>query len=279
MAEERPSSAEALRRVAEELQSRQRAEGGPGASNSWRRALYSDVELTRLRLNDLVRASALSPEEAEKLHEVLSDVSKQLRLRPVSKGNIIGKFFRMSSLTLSLIISGSFLALPMIALRSVDSLLHTDFSEKLRRAISHWLLLVSGVMVSMEGLDESSFQQSCSLLTFSHASNLDGFMISSSCPVRHYALAKKELFLVPFFSWISLAFGGVPVDRNNRERAISALQRSTEAATSGGGGKMCLVIAPEGTRSKTGQLNEFKKGAFHMWEQLKVPIVPVILNT
>ena len=38
---------------------------------------------------------------------------------------------------------------------------------------------------------------------------------------------------------------------------------------------MCLVIAPEGTRSKTGHLSEFKKGAFHMWEQMQAPIVPV----
>jgi hypothetical protein len=40
---------------------------------------------------------------------------------------------------------------------------------------------------------------------------------------------------------------------------VSALQRSTEAAKSG---NMCLVIAPEGTRSTTGQLREFKKGQF-----------------
>lgn len=113
----------------------------------------------------------------------------------------------------------------------------------------------------------------CSILAFTHSSNLDGFLISATCPVKHFALAKKELFMVPFFSWISLAIGGVPVDRNNRERAIGALQRSVDAVKDS---RACLVVAPEGTRSTTGHLFGFKKGTFHMWEQMKVPIIPLV---
>mmetsp|Transcript_8700 Transcript_8700/g.14766 ORF Transcript_8700/g.14766 Transcript_8700/m.14766 type:complete len:429 (+) Transcript_8700:61-1347(+) len=244
-------------------------------TNVVRRILYSDAELARLEVQAM---TSLSPEAEKVLNDRLDSFTKQLNLRPFSKGNPLGKFFRFTSLVFSLMISGAFLALPMILLRSVDSVLHTNTSEYLKRMIAHWLLLVSGVMVTIEGLQgDDLFREACVLLTFSHASNLDGFMLSCSCPVRHYALAKKELFLVPFFSWISLAFGGVPVDRNDRTRAIRALQRSTEAATSSEGGSgMCLVIAPEGTRSKTGQLSAFKKGAFHMWEQLQAPIVPFI---
>ena len=58
-----------------------------------------------------------------------------------------------------------------------------------------------------------------------------------------FALAKKELFVVPFFSWISLAFGGVPVDRENRDRAVNALQRASAAAR---GLQCAIVVAPEG---------------------------------
>ena len=246
-------------------------------TNATRRVLFSDIELVRMDLQAL--GASMSEDDSQPLTTRLDDWSRQLKLRPVSKSNAIGKFFRLSSLALSVMIAGAFLALPIIMLRSVDAMLGTDSSEKLKRLIAHWLLLVSGVMVTIEGLEETTFEAACVLLTFSHASNLDGFMISASCPVHHYALAKKELFLVPFFSWISLAFGGVPVDRNDRTRAIRALQRSTEAASAAEGGgsgkKMCLAIAPEGTRSQTGQLNGFKKGAFHMWEQMQAPIVPV----
>ena len=38
-----------------------------------------------------------------------------------------------------------------------------------------------------------------------------------------------------------------------------------------------LAISPEGTRSKTGLLNEFKKGPFYMQEQLGCDIVPIVI--
>lgn len=37
-----------------------------------------------------------------------------------------------------------------------------------------------------------------------------------------------------------------------------------------------LAIAPEGTRSTTGQLLQFKKGPFHIWEEFQTPIVPIV---
>ena len=39
----------------------------------------------------------------------------------------------------------------------------------------------------------------------------------------------------------------------------------------------CVCIAPEGTRSKSGQIQEFKRGPFYMWEELQCPIVPIVI--
>ena len=61
--------------------------------------------------------------------------------------------------------------------------------------------------------------------------------------------------------------------RSNLEKAKESLQYVQETLKEG----ECISIAPEGTRSKTGQLLEFKKGAFHMWEHLQVPIVPMVI--
>lgn len=174
---------------------------------------------------------------------------------------------------------GIYGSLPIIVLRVVDQCIgsgpFSQLSEKLKRSIAWLMLELSGVSVEIiNGPDKSqkqmkSFSESCSLLTFSHSSNLDGFLVSATCPIRHFALAKKELFMVPFFSWISLAFGGVPVDRGNRERAVSALHRASAAAKNN---QICIVIAPEGMRSTTGQLLPFKKGEsiFSPLKQLQV---------
>ena len=143
----------------------------------------------------------------------------------------------------------------------------------LKRWLSQVLLLLSGISIEVQGLDGSLFDENCVILTFSHSSNLDGFLVSGTCPVRHFALAKKELFCVPFFSWLSLAIGGVPVDRNNRDRAVRALRRTADSAKNN---KVCVVVAPEGTRSTSGQLLPFKKGTFYIWEGLHAPIVPFV---
>lgn len=249
--------------------------------NLTRRALYSDVELLRL---DIIE-SGIPDDKREGLYNKLDDLASGLALRPLARNErwwtTIDYTYRFIGLVALFITTGAFFSVPLFVLQSVDSVLikvnllspSNKLSEMLKRFIAKWFVLVSGVTLTVDGLDPSYFQDSCAIMTFSHASNLDGFLISSTCPVQHFALAKKELFLVPFFSWIALAFGGVPVDRKHRERAVLALQRSTEAAKSG---NSCIVIAPEGTRSTTGQLNTFKKGVFHMWEQLKSPIVPFI---
>jgi 1-acyl-sn-glycerol-3-phosphate acyltransferase len=158
-------------------------------------------------------------------------------------------------------------------------------SDSVRQIISYSVLKILGVKVEVRGDTYSQggskgtifAEPGCHLLTFSHASNLDGFIVSAAVPINHIAIAKKELFLIPFFSWISLAFGGLPVDRENRDRAIAALKKATDAAASDECGlKTAIVIAPEGTRSTSGQLLDLKKGTFHIWDQMQCPIVPLV---
>ena len=244
-------------------------EGKIRNSNVERRRLYSDVELLRLDFEEYVAQSDASKETIHEIFGTMDELISKLDLVPISREfhwwDIIDVAFRFISVSAGLVTVGTFCALPMILLRSVDNILlklrlispRYQVSELLKRKVCQYMLSVAGITVMVEGLKFKTFEESCVLLTFSHASNLDGYFVSSTCPVRHYALAKKELFLVPFFSWIAFAMGGVPVDRENRDRAINALKRSAEAAMND---NVCIVIAPEGTRSKTGQLLPFKKG-------------------
>jgi 1-acyl-sn-glycerol-3-phosphate acyltransferase len=87
-------------------------------------------------------------------------------------------------------------------------------------------------------------------------------------------MAKSDLFLVPFFSWLMLAFVCVPIDRSNRDQAVKALADSVAAAKMG----ETIAIAPEGSRSKTGLLLPFKKGPFYICEDLGgAPIIPLLI--
>lgn len=254
-------------------------------TNVIRRRLYSDIELIKLDLLDHFAGKPLTASTQDVIQKI-DNLAAKLDLTPIQRElawwEPIDIIFRAVGVIVSICSVGMFLALPIILLRPLDYFLVRNgliypinqFSETLKRFAARLILTVAGVVTEVEGLQFKTFEETSVLLTFSHASNLDGYLVTMTCPVRHYALAKKELFLVPLFSWISLAIGGVPVDRENRDRAVLALQRSTAVA---GKEKVCVVIAPEGTRSKSGQLLPFKKGAFHISEQLKCPVVPFVV--
>lgn len=87
-----------------------------------------------------------------------------------------------------------------------------------------------------------------------------------------YIQGKAELFLIPFFSLLLLAFGGLPINRKDRDQAVNALSGAASMAYVGD----CVCVSPEGTRSLTGHILPFKKGPFYMWEQLKTPVIPMV---
>lgn len=126
----------------------------------------------------------------------------------------------------------------------------------------------------MEGQKPDMFSKDASLVCFSHSSTMDAFVLAGTLPVQQITMVKSDLFLIPFFSWLLFAFGGLPVDRSNREQAVKALSDSVAAARTG----EAIAISPEGSRSKTGMLLPFKKGPFYIWEQLKAPLVPMVIT-
>lgn len=87
-------------------------------------------------------------------------------------------------------------------------------------------------------------------------------------------IAKKELFDVPIFGNALRAAGFVEIDRSDRDAAIRNLQQAHELLESG----THVWIAPEGTRSSSGRLGPFKKGAFYLALNAELPILPVTLS-
>jgi 1-acyl-sn-glycerol-3-phosphate acyltransferase len=87
-------------------------------------------------------------------------------------------------------------------------------------------------------------------------------------------ITKEELFRVPIFGKALAAGGFISIDRSNRMAAIRSLDKA-RALLAGG---THVWIAPEGTRSRTGQLLPFKKGAFYLALEAGLPILPVTLS-
>lgn len=247
-------------------------------SNNKKRVMYSKVELFRSYLN----RSSLEKNIADDLLKQLDELSSSLNLTYLPSNvhwyDFVDEWVRLVVVWEILVTAALVLSIPMILLRLVDFIFvgsglgspYNAVSAFLKVKISYAILYSSGVVMKVEGAEHFQGDNICSLACFSHSSTIDAFILGATIPVATCSLAKKELFLIPFFSWLLFAFGALPVDRKNRKAAVASLEM---AASSG----QCVTIAPEGTRSTTGQLLPFKSGPFHMWEQLQVPIVPVVV--
>jgi 1-acyl-sn-glycerol-3-phosphate acyltransferase len=87
-------------------------------------------------------------------------------------------------------------------------------------------------------------------------------------------ITKEELFRVPIFGKALEAGGFISIDRSNRTAAVRSLDRARALLASG----THVWIAPEGTRSRTGRLLPFKKGAFYLAFEAGLPILVVTLS-
>ena len=108
-----------------------------------------------------------------------------------------------------------------------------------------------------------------------HESWFDVFALTGHLPGRYRWVAKKELEKVPVFGRAFVSCGHVTVDRGDRGSAVESLEKAARQINAD---NSSIMMFPEGTRSSTGAMQRFKKGAFVLAIQAGVPIVPVAVR-
>jgi 1-acyl-sn-glycerol-3-phosphate acyltransferase len=112
------------------------------------------------------------------------------------------------------------------------------------------------------------------VLAANHLSHLDPPAIYLGLGVRLVALAKREVFDIPLFSTILRRAGFLSIQRGDRQDASDAVAKMTAALEDGA----CVMVFPEGTRSRTGELGPFKKGTFVAALEAKSRIFPLAVE-
>ncbi|MCA9617696.1 MAG: 1-acyl-sn-glycerol-3-phosphate acyltransferase [Myxococcales bacterium] len=115
-----------------------------------------------------------------------------------------------------------------------------------------------------------SYRPSKTVVIANHVSNSDAFLISH-LPWEMKWLGKSSLFYIPFVGWLMWLAGDVPVRRGAKGSVKDAMAHCREHLERG----MPVMIFPEGTRSKTGELLPFKDGAFRLAIETGADILPI----
>ena len=177
----------------------------------------------------------------------------------------------LRSLMLPASLAGSFLAgLPIWALTGSrrDAV---NFSVSVFADTASALI---GLNLDIEG-EHHLWSHRPAVFVFNHQSNVDLVVIARLLRRDITGVGKREIRDIPIIGRVLEACGVVLIDRRNTANAIAAMSPLVDAMRVEG---KSVCLSPEGTRSTTSKLAEFKKGAFHLAMQAGVPMVPIVIH-
>ncbi|MGC3954732.1 MAG: lysophospholipid acyltransferase family protein [Propionicimonas sp.] len=108
------------------------------------------------------------------------------------------------------------------------------------------------------------------LVVANHESFVDILLIAH-LPFEMKWLAKSDFFAFPLVGWMMRMAGDIRLvrsDRGSRGQALAAMRDRLAKRVS-------VMVFPEGTRSASGELGEFRDGAFAVAVEAGVPILPL----
>jgi 1-acyl-sn-glycerol-3-phosphate acyltransferase len=111
------------------------------------------------------------------------------------------------------------------------------------------------------------------IVVSNHQSQLD-ILVAFSLFFPFKWVSKAEVFKIPFIGWNMSLNRYIKLKRGDK-KSVPQMMKACEKAISNGSS---IYFFPEGTRSYTGRVKEFKPGAFILAHKMRVPILPIVIN-
>lgn len=132
------------------------------------------------------------------------------------------------------------------------------------------VLFISGVKVDIQGKDNIPTDTSA-LYIGNHQGFFDVVIGYTMVPTLTGFIAKKEFLKIPGLNWWMHLGNCLFLDRIDPREGMKTIKKAAELIKNG----VSIFIFPEGTRSRTGEIGEFKEGSFKIATKTKCPVVPV----
>lgn len=114
------------------------------------------------------------------------------------------------------------------------------------------------------------------ILIANHQHTIDLCAIGGALPPGVVTVGKRVIAIIPFLGWAFVFGGNILINRKDRKSALTTMKAIKEKMLKN---NVSVCIMPEGTRSWGRGLLKFKKGAFHLALDAKIPIVPMVISS
>lgn len=135
------------------------------------------------------------------------------------------------------------------------------------------ICVISGVRVEKQGV-ENIDKNNSAIYVANHSSLFDIVAVCRASPVPLFYVAKIELKKIPIMGHFMSAVGMIFIDRKNKERAMQSMALAGEKIKNGKN----IISFPEGTRSKDGSVQLFRRGSFIIAKSGDIPIQPISIK-
>lgn len=152
----------------------------------------------------------------------------------------------------------------------------SEMEEYIHRTTSNWAMSqvkMSGAKINIYG-KENIPKDIPVLFVSNHQGNFDIALFMSHIDKPKGFIAKIELLKIPILRTWMKHLNCVFMDRKSLRKSVEAITQGVKILKGG----HSLVIFPEGTRSKSSNMGEFKAGSFKLATKAKVPIIPVTMK-
>jgi 1-acyl-sn-glycerol-3-phosphate acyltransferase len=180
-------------------------------------------------------------------------------------------------LVLIVITSTVFFIIPALLLRMVGLKKISRYVVTITGTVIHRLVILgTGAKVRIEGIEHFPPPEKRDILCLvgNHQSYFDIPLVIGFLPGSAGFVAKKELFRVPFLNLWMIALGCIRLDRSSPRSSVKAIEKGIRSVRSG----WPVMIFPEGTRSRSGKVREFKSGSLKLATRSESLIVPLSIR-
>jgi 1-acyl-sn-glycerol-3-phosphate acyltransferase len=133
---------------------------------------------------------------------------------------------------------------------------------------------ILGMRLEISGLERIEKKTSYVFMC-NHLSAVDGPLLFMLIPQSIRVILKKEAFRIPVIGLAMRLVDFIPVDRKGLRGGKKSIDRATRTIKEKG---YSFLIFPEGTRSRDGKLQLFKRGGFFLALNSQVPVAPVSIQ-